>query len=405
LWVGWAVAATLSLLIVLPTVKVFAGSYGAGASRPDMSFFAWMSTALPTSSYPVDSLQLAQLFRPDLTPATDLSQHFEAYLGGRYLGPAALVLAVVGLAAAPRRAAPWAAIATTGVLLALGNALWWNDKLLDPVVVLPLAVINKALAWVAEPLNFPVRYLAITSTAFAVLGGLASRWRWTILLVPLALADVAYNDPVPFPRSTFALEGRDDLSAPPGAVAELSWAPRADTIAEKQDPLTIFDETLRKRSTAAQLFLDRPFQTIAIERVDHWAFDGIVWTAASPLARALAGTPVEPAYLRAGVALLRARGFGSVLLTHACGGERDLVSVHTLTDLLGPPQEGACADLWALPDLTYGADELAKWHDRQAADVALVPTPNLGALQETTRPAVQPVPPPPGTEPPAPGGH
>ncbi len=394
LWLGWAVAVVLGLGMVLPTVKLFASTYGT-ATRPDVSFFEWMRGPLPTASSLVDSLDLPEIVQPDLTLVSDPSGHFEAYLGGRYLGVIALILAGIGVASAPRRAWPWVAIALAGVVLALGNTLWWGGAQVEPTIYLPLAVINKALAWVAEPLNFPVRYLAITSTALAVLGGLAARWRWTLLLVPLVLVDVAWNDPVPFPRATFTLDGAPDLVAPPGAVADMTWATRADTIAENQDPLTLFDQTMRKQDIAAQIYLNRPMQTVAIERVDHWAYDGIYWTAASPLARALAGTPVEPSYLKAGMFLLHERGFASVLLSHACDGEQDGRAVRMITEVLGPPVSGACADLWALPTGPPPAD-LATYAAQQEADLAHVPPPTLGTITEVTRPKPDAVPPPPG---------
>lgn len=377
LWLGWAAAAGAALLLAGPVVALFATSYGHGGPDQGLGFAAWVRSGLPTDSFQVTSLQPHELILPDLSLTTDLGRPFEPYLGGRYVGVLALVLAALGLAAAPRRVWPWAVVVVTGIVLALGNTLWVAGHLVQPTVILPLAVLNKVLAFVAEPLNFPVRYMAISVTALAVLGGAAARWRPVLLLVPLVLVDVTANDPVPFPRSIFPLQGLDDVRAPPGAVAELTWATSQDAVLQPHDPVSLFDASHRVRSLAAQILLNRPFQTIAIERVDHWAFDGLMWTAATPLARSLAGTPMLAADLEASVFLMRERGFGSVLMTRVCGGPRDLVTEDRLTALLGPSRHGNCGDLWLLPDRPPPPN-IESFRKRFAADLANVQSPKLG---------------------------
>ena len=376
LWLGWAAAAGAALLIAGPVVALFATSYGKEGPEQAMGFVEWLRSALPTDSFQVTSLQPHELILPDRSLATDFGRPFEAYLGGRYVGVLALALAAVGVASAPRRVWPWAVVVVTGMALALGNTLWVAGHLVQPTVILPLAVLNKVLAYVAEPLNFPVRYLAISVTALAVLGGAAARWRPALLLVPLVLMDVTMNDAVPFPRSTFPLEGVADIEAPPGAVAELTWATGQDVVLQPHDPVSLFDASHRVRSLAAQILLDRPFQTVAIERVDHWAFDGIVWTAATPLARSLADTPMRAEDLEASVFLMRERGFGSVLITRACGSPRDLATEERLTAVLGPSLHGDCGDLWVLPDRPPPA-HIDDFRARFEVDLASVRGPNL----------------------------
>ncbi len=392
---GWGIAAAITLCIVVPTVHVFSASYGVD-ERTQMSFYSWMLSGLPTDSHPVTSLQFHELFAADYTGTTDLDKPFEAYLGGRYLGAITVLLAAVGLFTAPVRARPWAGMAVGGIVLALGNVVWFGGHVVDPPLLLPLAVINKALAYFAQPLNFPVRYLCITTTAMAVLASLSVRWRWPLFLTPLAMLDMTLNDPAPWPRSTFQLEGHDDIVAPEGAVAELSWAPRADTISNNQDPLTIFDASIRARSTAAQIFLDRPFQTIAIERVDHWAVDGITWTAATPLARSLAGNrAVDARDVKASIYLLWERGFRSIWISHACTGDIDIGTAQKLTSLLGKPRHGRCGDLWVIPPQPEPAG-LTEFRARFAKDLALVPKPALGEPVNNLLPdALHPVSPPP----------
>lgn len=385
---GWALGALVCVLLVVPLVKLFATNYQSGDGPPDVGFLAWMARGPMLDSYAVTSLQPEELFRYDGRFTTDLARPFEPYLGGRYLGGAALLLALVGLATAPRRAAPWLGVALVGILLACGNTLWWGGKVLSPAVVLPLGYVNQALSWVAEPLNFPVRYLVITNIAVAVLAGLASQRRWVVLLVPVALAEVAWADAVPFPRSQFVLEGAPDVEAPEGAVLELSWATRADAVAEARSPVSLFDATLRARSVAAQVYLDRPFQSIAVERVDHWATDGMTWSAALPLVRSLAGAATTAEARTASVALLWDRGFRSVWMGHPCGGGKDWPTVERLTAELGRPLSGACGDLWVLrrPD-HLDAATLAAVAATVEADARRIPSPQLGAPKGEAAPA------------------
>lgn len=407
--VGWGVGAAVCLALVVPLVRLFSANYESGSTETELGLVEWMMRGPAQDSFPVTSLQPEELFRFDGTFGTSYTDRFEAYLGGRYLGVGSVVLAGLGLAAARRPAWPWVGIAVVGIVLAFGNALWWGGAVIEPRVALPLAWINQALAWGAEPLNFPVRYLAITGTAVAVLGALASRWRVTPWLVPLVLLEIAWGDPVPFPRSTFTLEGRDDLDAPEGGVLELTWASRTDALNASQSPVTLFDAPIRSRSVAAQIYLDRPFQSIGIERVDHWAHDGIDWSAALPLSRAMAGTQISASARRGSAALMWERGFRSVWVSHPCTGERDLRADQFLTEALGPPVQGRCGDLWTIPDPgSAQAADVAEARDVLAQALDRVVPPRLGApeVQGKEPPPEagppQAVPPPPGVDPPKP---
>jgi hypothetical protein len=354
LWRGWALAAGIVLAIVVPTMKVFSSTYGPASERPTVGFIAWMAAGLPKERHAVTSLTLLELVTPDGRLIGDPSVPFEAYLGGRYLGLLGLVLAAAGVYALRKRALPWLAIALVGVVLAFGNLTWWGGEGGIPLVM-PMAVVNRALAYFAQPLNFPVRYLVITTTALAVLGGAATRYWWAALLAPLAIADVLVNDRVNFPRSTFHLQGADDVEAPAGAVAEITWMLKADPVAEGKVPLTLFDAGDRARSIVAQIYLDRPFETIPIERVDRWATDGIDWMAANAVARAARGTFLPRATMEDHLARLWRRGFRSVLITHDCVGRGDSGAIHRLDVILGEHVEGACLTLWPLRKPPLGA--------------------------------------------------
>lgn len=350
LWFGWLGAAGLGLAIVVPTVKLFSSTYGKAEAESKGSFLAWMTAELPKDSFPVASLHLPELLTPDGTVAAAVGVPFEAYLGGRYIGVLGLLLAGLGVFAMGRRAIPWVAIALAGVVLAMGNLTWWGGEGGTPLLM-PLAPVNRALEYFAQPLNFPVRYLSITSVALAVLvAAAAARFRWSLLALPLVLVDVQVNDPVAFPRSTLTLEGVADVVAPEGAVAEITWALKGRAAGEDRAPVALFDGADRGRSIAAQIHLDRAFETVPIERVDHWSTDGIDWIGANAVARVARGSAVPEDEIRVHLALLWRRGFRSVLVTHDCVSPGDLAAVARLDALLGKRIEGDCLSLWPLTE-------------------------------------------------------
>jgi hypothetical protein len=70
------------------------------------------------------------------------------------------------------------------------------------------------------------------------------------------------------------------VEAPEGAVADFTFALR-----DNADPLRSYDAADRFQLLGAQVWLDRPTQTMPVERVELWGTGGIRWTAALPLAR------------------------------------------------------------------------------------------------------------------------
>ncbi len=390
---GYAVAAVLALALVAPVIHGFTDAYGASPTAPTPGFFAWMEAAFTVDPFAGASLDLPDLVRSRAGDRAEESRLVYAYTGGRYVGWLAIALAVAGLVAAPRRAAPWGVVAAAGVVLAMGTVVWWGGQILPLSFGLPLLWINRALAWVAEPLNFPARFLSITVTATAVLGGLAvTRWRWLGLAVPLVVWDVAVHDLVPWPRDTTRIPLTADVTAPPGAVADLTvmMAGRGErpTLVTREGAVlpSWIDATIRNRGIAAQILLDRPMQTVAIERQEMWALEGLLWTAALPLSTALVQATHLPHELMASVWLLRDRGFGSVILTHACGGEPPSAAALRLDYVLGPGRRGSCLALWSLPEVSAAEAEQVAWRKAQQLRAAALRPPVLQAARERTVP-------------------
>lgn len=409
---GYAAAALLSIAIVVPVIRTFSESYAPAEERSITTFSEWMSTRYELETYRGAALDPVELLTPRDGTAAD--RQTLSYTGGRYIGWLPLFLAALGVAAAPRKAVPWLLVGAAGLVLSLGTVLWWNGAIVSiggGRAVLPLATLNRALGWVAEPMNFPARFIVLPTVAVAVLGALATRWPRTLLLVPLAVIEVTWGDLVAYPRATITLPFIDGDAAevaalPEGAVADLtvftrSASPGSDAIG--QSWLSRMDPESRTRAIATQLVLDRPFSTIPIERIDHWGPEGVYWTAALPIAAALGGASVDEDGLRASAFLLADAGYGVVVLTHGC--ENGPPAVATVLDrALGTRTVAGCATVWPVP--AAGAPpEAERWRKEQVERVAKEEPPRMGPQYAppeggTSRPGTQA---PPG--PPQPGPH
>jgi hypothetical protein len=383
---GYAAAAVLSLAIVVPVIQGFSANYAPSEQRGADSFGQWMTMRHDLDTFRGAALDPVELLTPREAGTAD--RQTLSYTGGRYLGWIPLVLAVLGVAAAPRKAVPWLIVGAGGLVLSLGTVLWWDGALVaagSGRVVLPLATLNRALAWVAEPMNFPARFVVVPTLALAVLGALAARWPWVLLLLPAAVVEVAWGDLVPWPRATIvlprvAVDPAALAALPAGAVADLtvftrSAVPGADNVG--QSWLSRVDPESRTRGIAAQLVLDRPFSTVPIERVDHWGPEGLYWTAALPLAHALTGATVTDDDLRASAWLLADAGFGAVLLTHGCeyGPPR---AASALDQALGPRIVAGCATVWPVPAVAAPPPDAARWTTDQATRATAMAPPRMG---------------------------
>jgi len=253
-------------------------------------------------------------------------------------------------------------------------------------MLMPLFWLNRALGYVAEPLNFPSRFLAITATALAGAGALAAagrRARWVAPLAVLAVIEVAWGQMVSWPWNRFvprdasALEAVRDL--PDAAVVDLSLLVRSD-------------HENRWNALSTQIAHSRPLNAVPIERIEYFARDGAFFAKALPLFQDLgplyenhggALQDDDPKdFYRADLALLQDAGFGYVLVAHRGGSEMlpgDIV--RELGRLCGDAvARGPGLGMWALPKVNYSPEELAGWkatHDAAVAELARM-TPGMG---------------------------
>lgn len=360
---GYAAAAGLGLLIIAPPILAFGGTWHQGEVAR-VGLWSWVFGAHDQPVTDPASARLEPLHL--LWPLRSLDGHQEAYGGGRYLGFAALLLAGLGLRRRPREALPWVAVGLAGVVLAMGSALVWGGHELSAhgaPLWLPGRWINRALGYVAQPMNFPVRALAITTTALAGLGALGARGRW-FWLAPLAVLEVGLLQEIRRPWRTFSPEDASALQP----VAEhrghglvdlaLIWRPDAEN---------------RASALSSQMVHGHPIQAVPIERVEYFARDGARFVATLDLVEDL-----EPLYhrlpvglrqpvdaYRGDLALLREAGFQELLVNYRGGRERIPDGlVEALDAVCGAPLVlGPSRGLWPVPEIQATEAERAQWRD------------------------------------------
>ncbi len=371
----YAISAALAIGTVYPVSQRFASSYRSGDIPPvGLRSYLFEEHGQPVTDPPSARLEPLQLVRPFRAAQ---SPEEAAYGGGRYIGVSALLLALIGLVRAPRRALPWLLVALFGVVFAMGSFLTdggelvlWNGARLR----LPHVWLNRLLGYIAEPLNFPVRFLAMTSVALAAMGALAvtaERGSWKQLLaVPLALVvvlEVSAGQMLSWPWASFSPRDASALSvlqqAGDGAVIDLALAVRAD-------------HENRWNGLSTQIAHGKRTQAVPIERIEYFARDGYWFVRALPLVQDL-----QPLYENRGgslsgdyrrdIALARDAGFRWIVVAYRSGAEQLPVGLTSgLGRLCGAPLVlGSGLGVWALPEVTVSDAELETWRQEHLAEV------------------------------------
>jgi len=350
-----ALAAVAALIILLPVVHVFSAAYGDPATAAP-SALARLFSPLPAPDPVAARVEPWQVLSPGRT-TTDAA--VLAYGGGRYLGILATALAVLAVIRRPRQGLPWAVVGLVGFALSLGSHLTWAGDELGPPM--PFAGLNQLLAAVAEPVNFPVRFLALTVTAQAALIALLGPRRSTLLAGAAAL-EIATLQLLPHPWQTLTpttFPGLEALAEQEGAVLDLGqvWSE---------------DRTARQLSLWAQIAHQRPVQAVSVERVEYFARQGRHYAQALRLYRMLqpawqdrAGD-VSPAVVARPVsedlAILYDDGFRWILVTERDKPRPVLARMSAVLDpLLGAPRWSSDQfAVWAIEDPHLDATTLAR---------------------------------------------
>ena len=375
----YALAAILGLAIILPISSRFASSFGEG-EPPRVGLMTYITDA--NHGQPVTDPPSARLEVRDLVSSADrttASREKIAYGGGRYLGLPALILFGIALIKVPRKVIPWLLMGATGVLFALGSYLVSGGAEATTAAgaryEMPFLFLNRALGYLVEPVNFPVRFLALTATSLAVAGAWASTRTirghslssWAILLALLNALSVQWGQMIPRPMPRFKPPSYPSLE-----FVEPDFGPLMDlTQAMRSDPET------RVASQSAQLVHQQPIQSVPIERIEKFAESGQVWVKALPFVQWLVSVdgrnriPFEgEREAEQGIALLKDRGFSGLLLLGAGSQEYHPDVFRALTGILGAPKtaDGRAA-VWTLPDVTLSDQEMTLLREQHESRV------------------------------------
>ena len=362
----YVVAAALAIAIVIPVTKSFSSSYKTG-TVPDISLIDYVTQnhGQPVTDPPAARLELSQLVTPRREAKT---RELQAYGGGRYLGILSLGFAFFGLIRDPKKALPWVVIAGIGILFAFGT-YWTVDGIEvrnsnNIRLVMPLFWLNRALGYLAEPLNFPTRFLAVTAVAISAMAALAVKEKKLLPLVFLAVVEISWGSMTGYPwqrlvpREASVLSALD--TAEEGSVIDLSLAVRSDM-------------ENRFNALGTQIVHNRKVHAVPVERVEYFAREGQVFVQATKLFHDLKpfyenrGGELSGSY-RGDLAVFQDAGFKWIVVSYRNGAERMPQGIITaLTQICGPAigiNKGVGA--WRLPDVQYTEEELKIWKSQHA---------------------------------------
>ncbi|RME25337.1 MAG: hypothetical protein D6798_09215 [Deltaproteobacteria bacterium] len=376
----YAVAAALAVAVTVPAIRTFSASY----KTPEPVRVGLWSYVTGQHGQPVTDPVSARL-QPDqlVFPArAATSRQQQGYVGGRYIGWVPLVMALIGVVRRPRRGLPLAAVAVLGGVLATGSYLVVAGQAVTMeggiAVAMPLLWLNRALSYVAEPLNFPVRFLAMTAVALAGLVSLSvaglrgPRGRLAgaaaVVAVAVAIVQVARHSATPWPWQRFELRPVGDI----GAMRSIEDAAVVDlAMAWRSDPETRWNALL------TQIAHGLPIQAVPVERVEYFAREGQMFVKSLDFVQALEpafnnNTPRPPISPDKDLALLRDAGFGWLIVSYRTGLAPIPAYVRrTLDEMCGPPTlTGPGIAAWRIPDVEVSEEQLAAWRAEHDAAIA-----------------------------------
>jgi hypothetical protein len=365
----YGVAAGLGLLIVLPVSSNFASTFGEG-EPPRVGLMTYITNpnhGQPVTDPPSARLEIADLYQG--AGRATASREDVAYGGGRYLGWPAILLVFAAFGLRTRKVLPWIVVGGVGIVFALGSYLVVAGEVATTAVgtryEMPFLFLNRALGYLVEPVNFPVRFLSLTACAIAVCGAWVAssefkKYKLANVALVLALLNalaVQWGQMIPRPMPRFSPPAYPALSELPtdfGPLLDLTQAMRADP------------ET-RNASQSAQIIHRQAVQSVPIERIEKFAEEGQVWVKALPLVQWFKGVDSGIVTLQAhekqaeeSLALLSDRGFSGMLLLGP-GAKRNYHPdvYNAVKGVLGEPVvEDGRAAVWNLPSNEFSALEI-----------------------------------------------
>ena len=266
-----AFSAALLLVIVLPIGRVFAISYAAPEfDRDPPLVHIFVEKGQQVTDTDGSRLDPTQLFAYGRRPTTE---HEQGYGGGRYLGAVISLLALVGLVRRPKEAMPWLLVAAMAIWLSMGSYLTIGGEEVRLAasggrVRLPMLWLNRLLELMAEPVNFPVRFLALAVMAQSALVALAvhrSWGRWLLVLVPLGALEIGKGQLISWPWPVIEMPNTSALTQ----LADHRGRAVLDVALTLQA-----DASNRSLALAGQMSHQHPTNTVPLERIEFFAREG-----------------------------------------------------------------------------------------------------------------------------------
>jgi hypothetical protein len=237
---------------------------------------------------------------------------------------------------------------------------------------MPFLYLNRALGYLVEPVNFPVRFLALSACAVAMCGAwvAASSYKGrqlaqaALVLALLNALSVQWGQMIPRPMPRFTpphYEALERLPSDFGPLMDLTQAMRSDP------------ET-RNASQSAQVVHHQAIQSVPIERIEKFAEEGQIWVKSLPLVlwfktidSGHSTGSSEGIEALESLALLRDRGFEGLLLLGP-GSKRYHPDVYqAVASVLGEPVvEDGRAAVWRLPQHRFSEAEMEALRSTQA---------------------------------------
>ncbi len=298
LWGRYAAVLLLSLAFVYPIVHLFNRTYR-DEPPPEEPLVSWVRHRVVGE--PHDTLtgriDFKVLLRghPD---GYDPAMHDPYTAGGAYLGTYVAIMALLGMVLRPRGGAVWLLAALVGAVLGAGSALVWDGVELQwgsgpHPPLLPFYFINLVLEHRGQPMNFPVRWMAVLTLAATLLAGYFLAWLQDFLGQQRRTRRVAGPLTAAVALLVFIQYKNHGDVRIPFAEHPLPEQPLAERLAREQGmhgvveiPYTYTDDRrARDAILLMQVVHGKPTASLPIDRISHYVGGERLRLPSSSLAR------------------------------------------------------------------------------------------------------------------------
>lgn len=356
LWGRYAVVLVLSLAVVYPVVHLFNKTYS-NEPPPEEGLIPWVmhrrvGEPHDTLTGRIDFKVLLRGHEEGFDPA--MHDPYEA--GGAYLGTYFAIMALLGMILKPKQGVVWLLAAVVGAVLGAGSCVVWDGKEAQwgsgpSPPLLPFYFANLVLEHRGQPMNFPVRYMAVLTLGTTVLVGYFLAWLQDFLKQQRRTKRIAAVLTALTVLVTFIEFKRHGDIRIPFAEHPIPAQPLAERLAQEDGVHGVIelpgsysdDRRARDEILLMQAVHGKPTASLPIDRISHYVGGERLHLKSGSVARlfvAGSGTPefVPDEDLMADLQWMYDKGFRWIIVDIRAqsedGGERIAA---TLNRLLGAP--------------------------------------------------------------------